>query len=88
MLKQLRKSNLILLFSAAFGRLCVETKILTGVCLSSASAAFGRLCVETFKNGGLFPAVGQPPSGGCVLKQNRVPIFFHIIFSRLRAAVC
>ena len=33
------------------------------------SAAFGRLCVET--NDALFGRVhfGQPPSGGCVLKQ-------------------
>ena len=33
--------------SAAFGRLCVETKQACLSCLAQWSAAFGRLCVET-----------------------------------------
>ena len=32
---------------AAFGRLCVETSIITTEPLFSGPAAFGRLCVET-----------------------------------------
>ena len=32
-------------------------------------AAFGRLCVETFMGYKLLTGLGQPPSGGCVLKQ-------------------
>ena len=36
--------------AAAFGRLCVETKVkMTEKCVESA-AAFGRLCVETLSN--------------------------------------
>ena len=33
--------------SAAFGRLCVETFIISSICIFFCSAAFGRLCVET-----------------------------------------
>ena len=36
-------------------------------------AAFGRLCVETAPSQKLYPVLTpQPPSGGCVLKQNTV----------------
>ena len=51
-------------------------------------AAFGRLCVETMYRPGTRMLLGQPPSGGCVLKR----LFFlpkiFVLDSRLRAAVC
>ena len=56
---------------AAFRRLCVETASSAYSSTSGAPAAFRRLCVETdvFKDlGGSW--IFQPPSGGCVLKQN------------------
>ena len=34
---------------AAFGRLCVETPVITDNGVKQIPAAFGRLCVETFK---------------------------------------
>ena len=58
---------------AAFGRLCVETKLrkMTGVTLSC-PAAFGRLCVETaVKPKSDMKLTSQPPSGGCVLKRHK-----------------
>ena len=57
---------------AAFGRLCVETVLVSLSKSAPTPAAFGRLCVETehHKNFGLTYA--QPPSGGCVLKPARV----------------
>ena len=57
---------------AAFRRLCVETHVGTGGHDSAAPAAFRRLCVETASvvaTGSLLRI--QPPSGGCVLKQQR-----------------
>ena len=43
-------------------------------------AAFRRLCVETHRLGGIVAAKIQPPSGGCVLKQNRVKKMAEIDF--------
>ena len=36
------------------------------------TAAFGRLCVETMSKYSLARVYDQPPSGGCVLKQNMI----------------
>ena len=48
MLKHRFDANRFLLeLSAAFGRLCVETFVVTLKSLKKLSAAFGRLCVET-----------------------------------------
>ena len=38
---------LLAVASAAFGRLCVETRQCTHALYGTGSAAFGRLCVET-----------------------------------------
>ena len=56
-------------FPAAFGRLCVETVVVIDEAQNIFPAAFGRLCVETFMGYKLLTGLGQPPSGGCVLKQ-------------------
>ena len=55
--------------TAAFRRLCVETSARNAQRSKSRPAAFRRLCVETawLCSRHLFPT--QPPSGGCVLKQ-------------------
>ena len=34
-------------FAAAFGRLCVETRLISAIANLASAAAFGRLCVET-----------------------------------------
>ena len=54
---------------AAFRRLCVETVPYCCYLFRVIPAAFRRLCVET-ENKDLKTAnfMGQPPSGGCVLK--------------------
>ena len=58
---------------AAFGRLCVETMVKRMHPLQRAApAAFGRLCVETVTDAFYFWVRIQPPSGGCVLKPNRM----------------
>ena len=54
--------------AAAFGRLCVETRLVSEMVLTQNAAAFGRLCVETAKTIATSPRWQQPPSGGCVLK--------------------
>ena len=57
--------------AAAFGRLCVET-FRGCVCdYLFYAAAFGRLCVETEVNIQQELILKQPPSGGCVLKQEK-----------------
>ena len=56
--------------AAAFGRLCVETALTSNYRNALLAAAFGRLCVETCSNNYLAHHLQQqPPSGGCVLKQ-------------------
>ena len=56
--------------AAAFGRLCVETFIESQIDAGEYAAAFGRLCVETIMRCKCrHLRWGQPPSGGCVLKQ-------------------
>ena len=80
-----------LMAPAAFGRLCVETTFRKQTeTVKLAPAAFGRLCVETvlFAGAGC-TGVGQPPSGGCVLKppKNKTDDGGDDA-SRLRAAVC
>ena len=62
------KLLLVLSWTAAFGRLCVETiKWIKGHG-DNITAAFGRLCVETIKQKISYVMLLQPPSGGCVLK--------------------
>ena len=57
-------------YPAAFGRLCVETRLLQYRQMTVQPAAFGRLCVETaIKEIDKKTCNDQPPSGGCVLKQ-------------------
>ena len=76
--------------AAAFGRLCVETTGKECKEQKPDAAAFGRLCVETR----IFDLTSddleaQPPSGGCVLKQEqRMTVKPPATSSRLRAAVC
>ena len=69
-LKQDRNIRLpTVVYSAAFGRLCVETLVACSLLRLLGSAAFGRLCVETDADYEvLAKGVNQPPSGGCVLK--------------------
>ena len=55
---------------AAFRRLCVETRLLGFGQLGFGPAAFRRLCVETLSPIRPQAVSWQPPSGGCVLKQN------------------
>ena len=76
--------------AAAFGRLCVETgcircnlfvgggsRLRAAVCWNSGDVVIGN------------EKCAQPPSGGCVLKQNELnPTYWYIGSSRLRAAVC
>ena len=59
-------------------------------CLFAQAAAFGRLCVETaIAAMPLKACAKQPPSGGCVLKQEqRMTVKPPATSSRLRAAVC
>ena len=55
--------------AAAFGRLCVETFLISKFIFQyKVAAAFGRLCVETCHHQIAVCLVVQPPSGGCVLK--------------------
>ena len=54
---------------AAFGRLCVETRVIRADRPKGRPAAFGRLCVETIHLVNFLFKIYQPPSGGCVLKQ-------------------
>ena len=58
-----------LLYPAAFRRLCVETLAKKSRRELREPAAFRRLCVETIWTTRGLPSLGQPPSGGCVLKQ-------------------
>ena len=74
--------------TAAFGRLCVETRGRLYVKLPKGSAAFGRLCVETVATDSPSYETSQPPSGGCVLKQAAAIEIVKKVNSRLRAAVC
>ena len=55
---------------AAFRRLCVETTQWLADGAGEKSAAFRRLCVETPSIEGGSLNIGQPPLGGCVLKQH------------------
>ena len=56
---------------AAFRRLCVETNLSPDDVVSVTPAAFRRLCVETETTViERRTQQAQPPSGGCVLKQN------------------
>ena len=56
---------------AAFRRLCVETSPYIENATRALPAAFRRLCVETFSQFlTLVDLLPQPPSGGCVLKQD------------------
>ena len=75
--------------AAAFGRLCVETVAFFDLRFNCCAAAFGRLCVETAAFWWFKRCEGQPPSGGCVLKQQiRLARSSILLGSRLRAAVC
>ena len=75
--------------TAAFRRLCVETKSAEHHKNFGLTAAFRRLCVETMTShliGG--DDVIQPPSGGCVLKRVFKDDSDVTRYSRLQAAVC
>ena len=74
--------------AAAFGRLCVETPPGESMTRAMAAAAFGRLCVETERLKSVGKSLGQPPSGGCVLKRGCEECADASGRSRLRAAVC
>ena len=77
------------ILAAAFGRLCVETTTMSPMQFKLTAAAFGRLCVETRLNLLSMNSNKQPPSGGCVLKQQQKDANKALtIGSRLRAAVC
>ena len=54
---------------AAFRRLCVETYSQSQQSPNHLPAAFRRLCVETYHTFDDNRRPFQPPSGGCVLKQ-------------------
>ena len=56
-------------YSAAFGRLRVETPYISNKYNLVFSAAFGRLRVETSMASTRVQAKNQPPSGGCELKR-------------------
>ena len=56
-------------YSAAFGRLRVETWHWEHYYPIAESAAFGRLRVETRHFCTASRLINQPPSGGCVLKR-------------------
>ena len=61
-----------LFFAATFGWLCVETSTLSSRVETVEAATFGWLCVETLPlHLTLLKRHRQPPSGGCVLKQNK-----------------
>ena len=72
---------------AAFGRLCVETQRRRNNHRYPQPAAFGRLCVETASRNSSRLYISQPPSGGCVLKHNklafRCAVFGPAAFGRL-----
>ena len=55
---------------AAFRRLCVETFWQNLEKPIETPAAFRRLCVETADSCPPLSILAQPPSGGCVLKQD------------------
>ena len=75
--------------AAAFARLCVETISWSRKLGYLRAAAFARLCVETAKRVFPTPVVPQPPSRGCVLKQEPLTAVKDSAGrSRLRAAVC
>ena len=76
------------MLAAAFGRLCVETILSSGIPLTKSAAAFGRLCVETDMHIWAINIIVQPPSGGCVLKLSETLWIILNFLSRLRAAVC
>ena len=77
------------LYPAAFGRLRVETRVVSMILNNEDPAAFGRLRVETsiIVKSVPLPMV-QPPSGGCVLKQSVWVVFEGSVvpaaFGRLR----
>ena len=72
---------------AAFRRLCVETLSSVPAASDGLPAAFRRLCVETREKEWILKYGGQPPLGGCVLKQallrRRVGADFPAAFRRL-----
>ena len=75
--------------SAAFGRLCVETRIATahGKHITSQPPSGGCVLKQQAKsNDNKLDA--QPPSGGCVLKLHYTLTPQPPVISRLRAAVC
>ena len=58
--------------AATFGWLCVETEMITLGLMMANAATFGWLCVETLRSAWLSETCSQPPSGGCVLKQELI----------------
>ena len=68
-------NQLVSLVAATFGWLCVETAVHCQHPNDFMKAAtFGWLCVETLLQSVISITVKkQPPSGGCVLKQQNAP---------------
>ena len=64
------------MLAATFGWLCVETDLVEEDRPKFFAATFGWLCVETTKPMQQISQSMQPPSGGCVLKQND---FWHCV---------
>ena len=89
MLKQLRRKAFGLVITAAFGRLCVETRLVPRSTGGRTPAAFGRLCVETLCDQ-IVTAIGVAAAFGrlCVETYRRWLYRYYQLFSRLRAAVC
>ena len=89
MLKRYRLNQMtVVLWSAAFGRLCVETGL-----TKLSKPAYGqppsggcvlKLAIKNIKSARRW----QPPSGGCVLKPQWANEAVAAVASRLRAAVC
>ena len=58
-------------FPAAFGRLCVETSLPSGVLFGSGQPPSGGCVLKHLANERGLLSLVQPPSGGCVLKPLR-----------------
>ena len=79
----------LMIYPAAFGRLCVETSPSRPAAAAQAPAAFGRLCVET-KAPMTKVGITAPAAFGrlCVETLTRPCRMPRLRASRLRAAVC
>ena len=74
--------------SAAFRRLCVETKLIAEFANRHLQPPSGGCVLKHLQRNQKQIELLQPPSGGCVLKQNNKGGFEQLTNSRLQAAVC